>query len=423
MQTSLRSIATKAGKLKLYRFQNLYGMLDEKYLKFCFTTLNKKSASGVDGVTHSSYGETLDDNVERLVGRLKAKNYRAKLVRRKYIPKGGGKLRPLGIPVLEDKLLQSAVARILGTIWEEDFLPSNCGYRPRVGAKTGVNKLLGKLRTGKFNYVVEADIKGFFNNIDHDWLIRVLELRVDDSALIGLIRKWLKAGVLEDKSIVVHPTTGTPQGGVISPVLANIYLHYVLDLWFQKVVYKHCSGKVFFVRYADDFVCLFQNKADADKFYKVLPKRMGKFGLELAPDKTQILSFKGKPGKERFTFLGFEFYRGWTKGKKISAYARTSPKKMTVSLKLFKEWIQQNRSLGTRAIFTMVRAKLRGHYNYFGISGNAVMLFRYYYLLKGILRKYLNRRSQRRSCNWEKFQKWLSIFNIPSPRITWTCQF
>jgi len=295
-------------------------MLNESFLKECFYKLNKNAASGVDGVTYDGYEVNLDDNIRGLVERLKAKRYRARLVKRQYIPKGGGKYRPLGIPALEDKLVQQAVSTILGSIWEQDFLPASCGYRQGVGAKTGVKMLLEQLRKPGCNYVVEADIKGFFDNIDHDWLLDMLALRINDSALLGLIRKWLKAGVLEDGSKVIHPVTGTPQGGVISPVLANIYLHYVLDIWFERRVGKLCTGTVSFVRYADDFVCLFRLKADAENFYSWLPGRMAKFGLELAPDKTQIVTFKGKPYTERFTFLGFEFYRGLTRKRAVLAY-------------------------------------------------------------------------------------------------------
>ena len=212
MQTSLRDIATKAGKQKQYRFQNLYGMLNKHFLTESFFKLNKKAASGVDGVTYEKYKENLDANLCDLVERLKSRRYRAKLVKRKYIPKGGGKQRPLGIPALEDKLVQHAVSTILSTIWEQDFSASSCGYRPNVGAKTGVKMLLKELRGQRYSYVVEADIKGFFNNIDHDWLLKMLKQRIDDSAMIGLIQKWLKAGVLEEGK-VIHPITGTPQGG------------------------------------------------------------------------------------------------------------------------------------------------------------------------------------------------------------------
>lgn len=420
MQTSLRGIAYKAGKLKDYRFQNLYGLLNEHFLTECFFKLNKKAASGVDGVTFADYKVNLTANIKALVKKLKTKKYRAKLVKRQYIPKAGGKLRPLGLPVLEDKLVQLAVSTILSSIWEQDFLSSSCGYRPGVGAKTGVKMLLNQLRTQKYNYVVEADIKGFFNNIDHDWLLKMLAQRIDDSAMLGLIKKWLKAGVLEDGATVIHPITGTPQGGVISPILANIYLHYALDLWFDRRVSEACVGKVFFVRYADDFVCLFKRKEDAEEFYEGLAERMAKFGLELAPDKTQIVPFHGKPYTERFTFLGFEFYRGLTKKRVALAYARTSPDKMQVSLALFTEWLRENISIGTTALFAKVKAKLIGHYNYFGIAGNSEMLASYYYFLTGIFKKYLNRRSQRQSCNWEKFRTWLTIYGVVRPRITWS---
>ncbi len=395
-------------------------MLDEHFLKSCFYKLNKKAASGVDGVTWQSYREHLNDNVHTLVERLKAKSYRARLVKRQYIPKGGGKLRPLGLPVLEDKLVQLAVSIILSTIWEQDFSSSSCGYRPKVGAKTGVKLLLTQLRNQRFNHVVEADIKGFFNNIDHSWLLRMLKQRIDDAALLRLIEKWLKAGVLEDGSEVIHPSTGTPQGGVISPILANIYLHYVLDLWFEKVINKECAGKVFFVRYADDFVCLFRQKEDAEKFYSWLPDRMGKFNLELALDKTQIVPFTGKPYTERFSFLGFEFYRGLTRRRTVWAYARTSPKRMRTSLSQFSEWLRENISLGTSELFRLIRLKLIGYYNYFGVTGNFKMLTSYFYYIGEILRRHLGRRSQRGKCTRGKFQRLLRIYGIPRPRIKWS---
>jgi group II intron reverse transcriptase/maturase len=420
MQTSLRSMAKKAGKQKKYRFQNLYGMLDEHFLKVCFFKLNKKAASGVDGVTWKEYRVNLNDNIHALVERLKAKRYRARLVKRQYIPKAGGKLRPLGLPVLEDKLVQLAVSTILSTIWEQDFSSSSCGYRPKVGAKTGVKLLLTQLRNQRFNHVVEADIKGFFNNIDHAWLLQMLEQRIDDSALLRLIEKWLKAGVLEDGSEVIHPATGTPQGGVISPILANIYLHYVLDLWFEKVVSKHCVGRIFFVRYADDFVCLFKEKKDAENFYSWLPERMAKFNLELAPDKTQIVPFTGKPFTERFIFLGFEFYRGLTRTRKIWVYARTAPKRMRASLARFTEWLRENISLGTSEIFSRIRQKLTGYYNYFGVTGNFEMLSSYFYYFAEILRRHLIRRSQRSNCTRGKFQRLLRIYGVPRPRIKWS---
>jgi group II intron reverse transcriptase/maturase len=226
MQTSLGGIANKAGKNKEHRFQNLYGLLNEQCLVETYAKLNKSSAPGVDRVTIREYGENLEDNIHNLVERLKVGRYRAKLIRREYIPKGNGKLRPLGIPVTEDKLLQTAVSDILSAIYEQDFLPSSYGYRLGVGSVDAAKELSSRLYYERVNYVVEADIKGYFNNIDHDWMLKMLELRVDDKPFIRLVRKWLKAGVLEKNDSVIRPELGTPQGGSVSPVLANVYLHY-----------------------------------------------------------------------------------------------------------------------------------------------------------------------------------------------------
>jgi len=230
VQTYLQAIANKAKSHPKYRFRDLYGMLNEEMLHDCWRFIRKDAAFGVDRVSAQEYEQDLGDNIQQLVERLKEKRYRAKLVRRQYIPKGNGKLRPLGIPATEDKLLQLAVKRLLEAIYEQDFMRCSYGYRPNVGALDAVDKLTIKLQFGKYNYVVEADIKGFFDNLDHEWLLEMVAERVDDKALLRLIRKWLKAGILETDGKVIHPVTGSPQGGIISPILANIYLHYVLDL-------------------------------------------------------------------------------------------------------------------------------------------------------------------------------------------------
>lgn len=254
MQTSLRGIAKKAREQKKHRFGNLYEMLNEENLLDCWRYIRKDAAYGVDRVSAQEYEENLGENIRRLVERLKRGSYRAKLVRRQYIPKGEGKYRALGIPATEDKLLQLAVKRILEAIYEQDFLRCSYGYRPKKGALDAVDKLTVKLQFGRYDFVVEADIKGYFDNIDHDWLVRMLEERIDDRALMRLIEKWLKAGILDTDGKVLHPVTGTPQGGIVSPILANVYLHYALDLWFHKVVRKHCRGEACLIRYADDCV-------------------------------------------------------------------------------------------------------------------------------------------------------------------------
>ena len=283
--TFLQGISTKASTAKAHRFQNLYGCLNEALLHTAWRKLNKHGAPGVDKQTVSQYAEHLDTNIRQLVERLKSGDYRSRLIRRKYIPKGKGKERPLGIPVVEDRLLQGAVRLLLEAIYEQDFLPTSYGYRPKVGAKKAVQDLTYELQFGRNGYVVEADIKGYFDTIDHDWLLRMLAERIDDKLFLGLIDSWLKAGILERDGEVIHPQTGTPQGGVVSPVLANVYLHFVLDLWFEKVVKRNCPGQAHIIRFADDFVCTFQYQRDARRFYRVLPKRLAKFGLQVAPEK------------------------------------------------------------------------------------------------------------------------------------------
>ena len=266
----------------------------------------------MDRISAKQYEENLEDNIRKLVERLKRKSYRAGLVRRHWIPKSDGRLRPLGIPVVEDKLLQLAVTRILGAIYEQEFLPCNYGYRPKRGALDAVHELTVKLQFEPYTFIVEADIEAFFDRIDHDRLIGMLSRRIADESLLRLIKKWLKAGVLETDGKVTHPVTGSPQGGVISPMLANVYLHEILDVWFEDVVKQHCRGRACLIRYADDFVCGFEYREDAEAFYKVLGKRLEKYGLELSASKTRIIEFsrRDQSGKNRFDFLGFEFLLG-----------------------------------------------------------------------------------------------------------------
>ena len=261
VQTSLRAIAQKAASQKKHRFRDLYRLLNEELLKDCWRAIRKDAAYGVDQVSAQEYEEHLVENIHNLVERLKRKSYRAKLVRRHYIPKGDGQWRPLGIPAVEDKLLQLAVTRILTAIYEQDFLRCSNGYRPNKGALDAVDKLTIKLQFGRYNRIVEADIRGFFNNISHEWMVRMLAERIDDRALLWLIKKWLKAGVLDTDGQVLHPATGTPQGGIVSPILANVYLHYALDLWFERVVKQHCRGEACLTQIRRRF-CLRLRKAE-----------------------------------------------------------------------------------------------------------------------------------------------------------------
>ena len=419
VQTNLQAIANKAKSQPKYRFRNLFGMLNEDMLHDCWRFIRKDAAFGVDRVSAQEYEQDLGDNIRQLVERLKDKRYRAKLVRRKYIPKGNGKLRPLGIPATEDKLLQLAVKRVLEAIYEQDFMRCSYGYRPNVGALDAVDKLTIKLQFGKYNYVVEADIKGFFENLDHEWLLKMVAERVDDKALLWLIRKWLKAGILETDGKVIHPVTGTPQGGIISPILANIYLHYVLDLWFHKVVVPHCSGEACLIRYADDFVCAFEKQEDAQRFYAVLGKRLGKFGLALSEEKTRVIPFgqNFSPGETSFDFLGFEFRWGKDQAGKPHVKRRTSCKKLTGSLKNFNAWCKENKHLRLNKLFERLNTKLRGYYNYYGINGNYASLNLFFFQVVKLLRKQLDQRSQRKSYNWVGFNQLIEQFGIEKPRI------
>jgi len=388
--TSLQGIAIRAKASKHHRFRNLYKYMNAEALMDAWRKLNKNASSGVDKVTAQDYEKELQSNILNLAERLKTKRYRTKLVRRCYIPKDNGKLRPLGIPALEDKLVQLACAKVLTSIYEEDFLDSSYAYRP----KEAVAELTFKLQYGIYGYVVEADIKGFFDNMDHDWLMKMLALRIDDRAFLNLIQKWLKAGILDTDGKVIDPDMGTPQGGIVSPILANVYLHYALDLWFEHVVKRHCDGRATMIRYADDFVCAFQYKSDAEKFYRVLPKRLEKFHLEVAPEKTQIIRFSRfhLSMKRTFIFLGFEIYWFPDHDGKERVMRRTARKKLQRACREIKDWIKKARHTEGRQFIVGLNRRLRGHYNYYGLRGNLASLERFYDWATNCTYKWLNRR-------------------------------
>jgi len=420
MKTVLQGIANKSGTAKPgYKFGGLYRLLNEVNLKQCFFELRKDAAVGVDNVSYREYKANLHENVESLVKRLCNKGYHAQNVRRKYIPKGGGKLRPLGIPAIEEKMLQKLVSKILEAIFEGEFLDSSYGYRPKVGAKDAVKEITRKLHFGNFGYVVEADIKGFFDNLDHEWMLRMLEERINDRPFIKLINKWLKAGILEEDGNIINPITGTPQGGIVSPVLANVYLHFALDIWFEKIIKPKCEGTAMMARYADDFICTFQYDRDAKVFYNILADRLKKFNLEVAPEKTKIIRFtrQDTSGKSRFDFLGFEFSWGLSRKGKPFVKKRTSRKKLRGSIASFKEWIKVNRHKRITALMKTLGRKLRGYYNYYGVIGNSESLKSFYKSATDLLFKWLNRRSQRKSYNWKGFLEMIKYFQIPRPRI------
>jgi len=353
VQTSLEGISQKAKREEKYRFRDLYRQINKGALRLAWKKLNKRAAAGVDKITAKEFEENLEENLNNILESLKEKRYHAKLVRRKYIDKGNGKKRPLGIPALSDKIVQRAVADILEAIFEEDFIEESYGYRPNKSAKKAVIELGDELVSGKYNHIVEADIKSFFDNIDHKWLTRMVEERINDKQFIRLIQKWLKAGILEEDGKIKHPANGVPQGGIASPILANIYLHYVLDIWFKEVIVKHSEGEAFISRYADDFVCIFRYKKDAEEFYHKIQERLKIFNLELSMEKTNIKLFsrhkKNQSGS--FEFLGFEFrWEKSRKGKDIIK-KRTSRKKLRKSISNITQWCKKMRNKRFKTIF------------------------------------------------------------------------
>ena len=311
------------------------------------------------------------------------------------------------------------VARILGAIYEEDFTTASYAYRQGRGPKEAIRALTDQLLEGKYSYIVEADIKGFYDHLDHTWLLKMLDLRIGDGAIKRLIKKWLKAGVVEEDGQIYHPVEGTPQGGVISPILANVYLHYVMDLWFEKEIKRNCEGEVYYIRFADDFVASFQYLRDAKMYYRKLGERLKKFNLELAEEKTQIISFSRfrKYEKTSFSFLGIEFRWEVSRTGMDIIQRRTNRKRLKRAFAEMTEWCRENRHKHIRKQQETMKQKLLGHYNYYGIIGNYQSIAQFYSGVMRIWFKWLNRRSQRRSYTQKEFAKMTKVWDIPKPRI------
>lgn len=419
MTTALQAVASKARTHPKHVFQNLSALLEEELMLESWGQLKKSAAPGIDQVDAANYFEKLSSNVSDLVDKLKRGAYRANRIKRVYLDKPTGGQRPLGLPTLEDKLVQQSVAQILSGIYEADFLPNSYGYRPNRSAHGAIHSLRLNLQYKGYGYLVEADIKGFFDTVDHAWLCRMLRQRIDDKHVLTLIQQWMKAEVVEPTGQVTKPIQGTPQGGVISPVLANIYLHYVLDLWFEQVVKPRCKGRAMLIRYCDDFVVAFQLRDEADAFYRVLPNRLGKFNLKLSPEKTRLIRFsRFHPGKARcFRFLGFEFF--WSRDRKSKARlrCRTSTSKQHDLLNSLLQWIKLNRHRPISELLPVLKRKLVGIANYFGLPDNSRSMNRLYGHVVRSLYKWLNRRSQRHSYNWTGLKVLLAHFAIKPMRV------
>lgn len=431
MMNELLDIRYNIGKARLDgKVQNLAHYINKKTLIASHKQMNGKKAKGVDGIAKDDYAVELEANVEHLVKRMKSGSYKPEPSRRVYIPKDGSdKMRPLGISCYEDKLVENVIAEILTMVYEPKFYNNSYGFRPNRNCHQAVREIVEMTQYRKVNYIVEADIKGFFDNVDHEWMIKFLEHDIADKKFIDIIKKFFEAGIMEDGKYF-EKERGTPQGNGASPVLANIYLHYILDKWFEVVIKRKCQGEAYLIRYCDDFVCCFQNKWEAEKFYEELIARFEKFGLELALEKTKILEFgrfakenrakRGLEKPETFDFLGFTFYCS-TSGKKefFRCKVRTSKKKLRSKIRAMKQWIKYNRTMPVGDLIKKINQKLRGHYQYYSVTDNTKSVKSYLNMTKWLLYKWLNRRSQRRSYTIDTFfNGLLRTFPLLEPKIS-----
>jgi group II intron reverse transcriptase/maturase len=426
LSTKLNRLSEIARQDPKVKFTSLAHLLNAECLEESYRELNPYAAPGVDRVSYGEYGNNLDENIANLIERLKTKRYRAVDIRRVRIPKPEGGRRPLGILVLEDKIVQRGVAKILSAIYEQDFLDASYGFRENRNAHKALGAIELVIMKGGVNYLIDVDIKGYFDTIDHNWLMRMLKERIVDRTILHLIGKWLKVGVLEEGRRTRNEI-GVPQGGVISPLLANIYLHYVLDLWISKKVAKELNGRIFLIRYADDFVIGCTNREDAEKLWEILPARLRQFGLELSQDKSRLIEF-GKRAYQRnkekgaktstFDFLGFTHYMTRSRRGGVRLGRKTIGKRMRRRLIALNDRLRKLRNaLPFRKLYKHLYRILKGYYNYYGFAGNYATLNKFAYAIERMWFKWLNRRSQRKSFNWEEFEVLLTRFPLPKPRI------
>lgn len=414
MENEKREITRIA--LKYEKVQNLMKYVNENTLKEMYKRQPKNKAVGIDGMTKEMYGEHLEDNIDKLIHDMKQFSYRPYPVRKTYIPKGNGKLRGLGIPSFEDKMVQGVFKEILEAIYETKFLDSSFGFRPNRGCHDAIQRINKHIMADKVNYIIDADIKGFFDNLDHEWLMKFLEHDIADKNFLRYIKRFLIGGVMEDGK-KLETDKGTVQGGLISPVLANVYLHYVLDLWFEYMR-KEFRGEMYLVRYADDFVCMFQYEKEAQEFYKLLIERLRKFNLEIAEDKSRILPFgRYKGTKESFDFLGFTHINGKSHWGKYCVIHRTSKKKLKQKREAAKQWLREHMHESIPETIRKLNKKMIGHYRYYGIYGNFIGLKKFYQYVKQQLYFTKRRRDQSLWLTWKKMGQILKVYPIASPKI------
>lgn len=425
ISTRLSRIAELTRKYPEGAHTTLAHHIDIEFLNEAYRRTRKDGAVGVDGQTAAHYADHLESNLGDLLERLKSGRYRAPPVKRVHIPKGNGRdTRPIGIPTFEDKVLQRAVTMVLEAVYEPLFVEGSYGFRPRRGAHDALEAIWKSTMAMKGGWVIEADIESFFDSLDHKHLREFLDKRVRDGVIGRVIGKWLNAGVLEAGQLS-HPETGSPQGGVISPMLANVYLHEVLDVWFEREVKPRLQGRSELIRYADDFVIVFERQSDAERVMEVLPKRFGKYGLKLHPDKTRVIAFKrpeskddGPPNNDgTFAFLGLTHY--WGKSRKGNAVVmrKTAKSRLARAIGNIHTWCKGNRHQSLSEQHRALTQKLRGHYSYYGITGNMRSLSMFHLAVKRIWRNWLNRRGGKRSLTWTRFAQLLLRHPLPRPRI------
>jgi len=423
ISADLRQIAEQAKQEPAMIFTSLAHRMDINFLTEAYHRVRKDGAAGLSGVTSKDYKRNLTDNLTGLYQRLKNQKYVAPKIKRVWIDKDGGKKRPIGITEFEDKIVQKAVAMLLGAVYEQDFYPFSHGFREGHSAHQALYDIRTPCMENNITWLIDADISGFFDNIDRAKLIEIIKLRVNDGGLIRLIGKWLNAGVV-DEEILSYSDKGTPQGGVISPVLANIYLHHVLDEWFVNEVKPRMQGYCFIVRFADDFIIGCQQEADAKRIMEVIPKRFEKFGLTIHPEKTKLIPFR-KPASNKevskggvtFDFLGFTHYWARARNGYWVIKRKTAKKKVRKSIVAMWDWCRKNRHKPLKWQYQMLASKLRGHFQYFGVRCNmrSMQAVRHF-VIRG-WKYWLSRRSQKSAIPWEQFYKLLELFPLPTPKV------
>lgn len=419
VSTKLQRIAMLARTAPQMAIRTLAHHIDVEFLRVAYQQTRKDGAVGVDKQTAAEYAVNLEDNLQALLDRFKSGTYHAPPVRRVEIPKGDGTTRPLGIPTFEDKVLQRAVAMVLNAVYEQDFLDCSHGFRPGRSAHQALEAFWGVAMKGGGGWMIELDIRHFYDSVGHGHLRTILDRRVRDGVIRRMIDKWLKAGVQHGGELS-FPDDGTPQGGVVSPVLANVYLHEVLDVWFEQEVRPRLDGSASLIRYADDAVVIFEREADARRVMAVLAKRFARYGLTLHPTKTRLIDFrrptrKGKRGS--FDFLGLTHFWGRSRRGYWVVQRKTASSRFGRALKRVAEWCRSNRHRPVVEQHGALVRKLRGHYNYFGITGNSRALGRYWHEVRRVWRKWLDRRSGRKHMKWDKYALLLKRYPLPRPRI------